>query len=83
MIIKKSSNSTAEAFNKCDTGFTLDDVNGFCYIAFNDTSDFDDVTDFRCPQLDAEPIKFENESQIAGLINLWKNGEVGKFQFGN
>ncbi len=26
-------------------------------------------------KLDAEPIRFENESQISGLINLWKNGK--------
>jgi hypothetical protein len=30
-------------------------------------------------KLDAEPIRFENESQISGLINLWKNGKSYKF----
>ena len=77
--MRKWVNNSSETFKKCDSGFISDDVNGFCYIAFNDSSDFDDVTDFRCAQLDAEPIKFENESQISGLIGLWKNGKDKKF----
>jgi hypothetical protein len=52
----------------------LDESNGLCYVALNGVASYIDAADTRCSQLDAELIKFENDSQIVGLLKLLNNG---------
>ena len=66
----------AGSFQKCDSGFIADDLNGWCYTALNDASDFYDASEVKCPKLDAELVNFENAQQIERLLYLFGNGNL-------
>ena len=70
------SSGPGETFQKCDSGFVPDDRNGLCYVGFADPADFSDAAEIRCPDLEAELVRFEAVDQVLGLWTLLNNGET-------
>ena len=68
------SSSPGDNFPKCNSGFVPDEQNGLCYFVSGDPADFSDATELRCPDLEAELVRFDSDEQARGLWALLNNG---------
>jgi Amiloride-sensitive sodium channel len=58
----------------CPEGFSLDPKSRICYMAINETKSFWDASTTACSNYSAELIRFNNDLEVQGAIELLKNG---------
>jgi Amiloride-sensitive sodium channel len=58
----------------CPQGFSLDPKSRICYMAINETKNIWDASTNACSNYRAELVRFDNDFEVQGAIELLKNG---------
>ncbi len=58
----------------CPQGFSLDPKSRICYMAINETKNIWDASTNACSNYRAELVRFNNDLEVQGAIELLKNG---------